>query len=313
MEKFDLENFPTSVSANKMLGFVSGGFYDKSYVGKWLYQVMGLEYDKALKMAEELPYQMFPETATWGLMYHEMKWGLPVREHLTYEERRKLIYQKRDVKAPMTPYRIEEYLKNVTDFEVHVADVHDSGIYNYKDSHPNRFKVTFLGKGTLDAGAVRETLNRIKQSHTDFILNEHIDVLFFILIMYETMLCITSMVYPRYNLPEPENARFCFYPAKLSVQAFLEVQVNYVYRIQMQGMKARIAIRNIVAKLRYEAQVKSEIREKEYRLSMKTSAQENTCNYKLCLTTGYHLTRYNGEHRYDGSRRYDSAIIKEVL
>ncbi len=313
MKKFDLENFPTSVSANKMLGYVSGGFYDRSYVGKWLYQVMGLEYDKALKIAEELPYQMFPETATWGLMYHEMKWGLPVREHLTYEERRKLIYQKRDIKAPMTPYRIEEYLKNVTDFEVHVADVHDSGIYNYKASHPNTFKVTFLGQGTLDAGVVRETLNRIKQSHTDFILNEHIDVLFFILIMYETRLCITSMVYPRYNLPEFENVWFRFYPAKLSMQAFLEAQVNYVYRIQMQDMKARIEIRNIVAKLRYQTQVKSEIREKKYRLSMKTSAQENTCNYKVCLTTGYHLTRYNGEHHYDGSRRYDSEIIEEVL
>lgn len=313
MKKFDLENFPTSVSANKMLGYVSGGFYDRSYIGKWLYQVMGLEYDKALKIAEELPYQMFPETATWGLMYHEMKWGLPIREHITYEERRKLIYQKRDIKAPMTPYRIEEYLKNVTDFEVHVADVHDSGVYNYKASHPNTFKVTFLGQGTLDAGMVRETLNRIKQSHTDFILNEHIDVLFFILIMYETRLCITSMVYPRYNQPEFQNTQFRFYPAKLSVRAFLEVQINYVYRIQMRDMKAKVEIWNIVAKLKCQAQVKSKIREKEYRLSMKASVQENMCSYKVRLTTGYHLTRYNGEHRYDGSRRYDSAVIEEIL
>lgn len=304
MEKFDLENFPTSVSANKMLGYVSGGFYDRSYVGKWLYQVIGLEYDKALKIAEELPYQMFPETATWGLMYHEMKWGLPVREYLTYEERRKLIYQKRDVKAPMTPYRIEEYLKNVTDFEVHVADVHDSGLYNYKASHPNTFKVIFLGQGTLDAAAVREAINRIKQSHTDFIINEHIDVLFFILIMYETKLCITSKVYPRYNLS---------YPAKLSIQAFLEIQTSHIYRVQMREMKARIAIRAIVAKLKHQSETKSQIWEENYKLSMKLSAEEKAYNYRVCLTTGYHLTRYNGEYRYDGSRRYDSEIIEEVL
>ena len=66
-EKFDLEAFPTSESAVRMLSYVSQGFYDSSYVGKWLYQVMGMEYDDVRKIIEELPYQMFPETATWGL------------------------------------------------------------------------------------------------------------------------------------------------------------------------------------------------------------------------------------------------------
>ena len=28
--------------------------------------------------AEDLPAQLFPETATWGLMYHEIKWGLGI-------------------------------------------------------------------------------------------------------------------------------------------------------------------------------------------------------------------------------------------
>ena len=82
-EKFNLENFPTSESGKRQLGYVSEEFYEKSYVGKWLYQVMGLEYDEARRLVEELPEQMFPETATWGLMYHEIKWGLPVRENLS--------------------------------------------------------------------------------------------------------------------------------------------------------------------------------------------------------------------------------------
>ena len=83
----ELELFPTSESALKMLSYVTPGFYDKSYVGKWMFQVMGLEYDKALKLAEELPEQFFPETATWGLCWHEIKWGLPVQENLSYQER----------------------------------------------------------------------------------------------------------------------------------------------------------------------------------------------------------------------------------
>lgn len=35
--------------------------------------------------------------------------------------------------------------------------------------------------------------------------------------------------------------------------------------------------------------------------------------YDITLTTGYHLTRYDGTYRYDGTRRYDSAIIHEDL
>lgn len=71
MEKFDLENFPVSESAKNMIASVSDGFYDNSYVGKWLYEVMGQEYDTAREIAEDILNQLFPETATWGLMYHE--------------------------------------------------------------------------------------------------------------------------------------------------------------------------------------------------------------------------------------------------
>ena len=175
-EKFDLENFPTSNSARKMLSYVSDGFYDESYVGKWIYQVMGLEYDKALEMVEDLPAQFFPETATWGLMYHEIKWGLPVRENLSYEERRKLIYQKRDYRAPMIPYRMEKSLEDATGFEVHIADIHDLGEYGFSPQHPNVFKAYFLGEGTLDSKKVFETLNRLKQSHTTYTVNYRTEI-----------------------------------------------------------------------------------------------------------------------------------------
>ncbi len=176
-ETFDLEQFPTSESALRMLSYVSDGFYDRSYVGKWLYQVMGQEYDSARKIIESLPAQMFPETATWGLMYHEMKWGLPVRENLSYEERRRLIYQKRDYRAPITPWRMETYLQNATGFEVHIADVSDPGAYGFVPDHPNIFKAYFIGEGTLDTKLVRESLNKLKQSHTVYQINDRIETM----------------------------------------------------------------------------------------------------------------------------------------
>lgn len=172
----DLENFPTSESAKRMLEFIdSGGFYDRSYVGKWIFQVMGLEIDEAKRIIEELPYQAFPETATWGLRYHEQKYGLPVRENLSYEERRRLLYSKRDEYAPMSPWHMETYLADVTGFEVHIADIHDPGFYGFIAPHPNVFKVYFLGEETLDSKLVHGILNRLKQSHTTYTVNDRIE------------------------------------------------------------------------------------------------------------------------------------------
>lgn len=176
MGKIDLESFPTSASARRMLSYVSEGFYDKSYVGKWIYQAMGLEYDAALEIVEDFPNQFFPETATWGLAYHEVKWGLPVRENLSYEDRRRLIYLKRDCRAPMTPYRMEEYLKEATGFAVRIADVNDPGEYGFIAPHPNVFKAYFLGEGTLDSKLAHSILDRLKQSHTVYKINDRAEM-----------------------------------------------------------------------------------------------------------------------------------------
>lgn len=200
MEKFDLEKFPTSESAQRMLSYVSDGFYDKSYIGKWLFQVMGAEYDEARRVIKELPTQLFPETATWGLMYHEIKWGLPIRENLSDEERRRLIYEKRDYKAPMTPYRMEQYLANVTGFDVHVTDIHDSW-NGYLPEHPNQFRVFFVGEGMLNAKAALSAIRRIKQSHTRFEASEYIVSKFGVNVFYNTQMRMTGAFYPRDNIP----------------------------------------------------------------------------------------------------------------
>ena len=154
-----------------MLGYVSEGFYDKSYVGKWIYQVMGLEYDEMQDIVESLAVQFFPETATWGLMYHEIKWGLPVRENLPYEERRKLIYMKRDCKTPMTPYRMERYLENITGLEVHVNDADDPGKFGQKFPDPNIFAVTIIGDSSIELEGIQTALDMIKQSHTMYVID----------------------------------------------------------------------------------------------------------------------------------------------
>ncbi len=172
MEKFDIEKFPTSRAAVDMLHSISEGFYQNSYVMKWLLQVEGLEWDGAESILRELPLQFFPETATWGLVYHEQKWQLPVKYNLGYDERRKLIYQRRDFKAPMTPYKMELYIGKVLGIEAHIADCHDPGGRGFIPGHPNIFKATFVTENTLDVAAVSGVLDKLKQSHTVYTIED---------------------------------------------------------------------------------------------------------------------------------------------
>ncbi len=325
-EQLELEKFPTSKSAKKQLSYVSTNFYENSYVGKWLFQVMGMEYDKVFEILEDLPNQFFIETATWGLLYHEIKWGLPVRENLSYEERRKLIYQKRDARAPMSPYAMEEYLSHFTDFEIHIADIHDIGVYGFAPTHPNLFRATFIGEGTLEADRVLGALRKIKQSHTDFIANEWIGILTFLLIFYEIKLHFTTDCYPRHNVPYlfydgtahyngiyrydkyKIGTKMDFYPMALAMQYSYLIPIKQEWKIKIDGTKLLLPVCEEVEKLHCLSDIEPMIKTEEI-LTMLSEAKEIPCRYQVNLTVGYHLTKYDGTYQYNGIRRYDSQII----
>ena len=175
----NIENFPTSEAAKRMMGYITGnGFYDRSYVGKWIFQVMGIEMDEARRIIEnELPYQAFPETATWGLRYHEEKFGLPIRENLSPEERRKLILDRRDTKAPITPWRLEKMMNSVLGCHVKVVDIHEP---DNKITHPNTFVVYLEGEGAFSLQKGIDKINDAKQSHTSYEL--HVRLAVFVLV-----------------------------------------------------------------------------------------------------------------------------------
>ena len=157
----DLEHFPTSPAAKRMLASVSEEFYAKAYVAKWLYQVMGLEWDTVREIINALPEQSFVETATWGLMYHEIKWGLPVRENLDYATRRRLIYEKRDVRKPMNPWAMEQIIYDLTGERAVVYDGNDDPAIP-----PNICDINLDCKNPgIDLFAVIGAIQTVKQSH----------------------------------------------------------------------------------------------------------------------------------------------------
>lgn len=154
----NLENFPTSPAAKRMMKTVSP-IYDKSYVAKWIFQVMGLEIDEAWQFIEELRLQAFPETATWGITYWEQRYNIPPDESLSLEERRQRVIIKRGKRSPMNPARIERIVIDVTGREDMVTE--QNGEYT--------FYISILpGESTVDYQELIDTIKSVKPSHLAF-------------------------------------------------------------------------------------------------------------------------------------------------
>ena len=173
----DLENFPNSEAAKRMLSYLTAHWYDKSYVGKWVFEVMGREIDDIKAIIDTLPEEMTYQTATWALKYHEIKYGLQVQEDLTDEQRRALIWQKKlENKSPMSPWRMEQILKAYTGEDTcGIHDCNDAGWEDYF-SHPNIFIAQVDSNAEVDLSALKKRLDSIKQSHTVYELEITSDV-----------------------------------------------------------------------------------------------------------------------------------------
>lgn len=155
----DLENFPTSESARRMMDRITKGFYEKSYVGKWIFQVMGMEWDEVATWVGELPYQAFLKSATWGIRYFEGKYGLEVNEGLELEDRRRIIEEKISKYGSMNPETLREISEKVTGRPCKVEDF----VRDYT------FWITvFQGKDGYSFKKFLEKIDSSKPSHMSY-------------------------------------------------------------------------------------------------------------------------------------------------
>lgn len=120
-KNFDLEKFPENCVSKRMISRVSP-IYERSYVAKWLYEVMGREVDDAEIRFSELREQANPETATWALRYWEQRYGIETNENRSLAARRADIIARRGARAPMNPARVEAILSAMTGRAVHVEE-----------------------------------------------------------------------------------------------------------------------------------------------------------------------------------------------
>lgn len=141
-----------SPTGQRMLSRVSP-IYDNSYVGLWLFEAIGQEYDELWQIMDEFPLQLFPETATWSLGLWERRYGLSVPSASSIEERRMNIKIKRDARPPMNPARIKSIAETITGGEVEILE-------NYK---PFCFRLTISDNAQVDR--LEEVINTYKPAH----------------------------------------------------------------------------------------------------------------------------------------------------
>ena len=110
---FDIEKFPNNEIAQKMLERVSP-IYENSYVGKWLFEVMGIEMAEARALIESLKNQCFPATATWGLRYWEERYGISPDEKRDIKERRAAVIARQTRAEALSPAALEDILESLT-------------------------------------------------------------------------------------------------------------------------------------------------------------------------------------------------------
>lgn len=154
----DLEHFPTNETAQRMLDRVSP-IYEKSYVGKWLFEIMGLEMEEARIYFEELRQQAFPERTTWAIEYWERRYAIIPKPTEDLETRRRNIGIKRSERFPMNPARMEAIVNRITNSSSTVTE-------NVEDY---TFRVTIDGAVVgMNLLEVLKEIKKRKPSHQNF-------------------------------------------------------------------------------------------------------------------------------------------------
>lgn len=153
-----IEEILTSESAKRMIQRVTNK-YGESYVGLWLFQIIGIANDELKDMVDSFKLQVVPQTATWSLPWWEESLGITTDESLSIEERRQNCIEKKRKRSPMNTSRIEEIISSVAGVSVRMDEYYAKRCFAiYISAIPS----------IIDEEAVRKKLKEIKQSHMTF-------------------------------------------------------------------------------------------------------------------------------------------------
>lgn len=110
----------TSPSGTRMLTYVAP-IYDNSRVMQAVFQANGIEIDNLQTWVQEIRYQAFPQTATWGMKYWEQSLGITVDELKPINQRREYVISKLIGVGTPTKKLIEDTAKSYTNGDIDIT------------------------------------------------------------------------------------------------------------------------------------------------------------------------------------------------
>lgn len=154
----------TSERAQKIIDYVSP-IYGNSYVGLWLYQIIGAALDEVYNLAVDLRHETTPSTTERLIDYWEDSLGIPRNYSLTLEQRRARLIAWRD-RGPCNPHRLAAAVSAALNgVEVDIQE--------------NIAKNTFLVNVravVYDWTPIYETVDRKKPAHLIYVIRVAIQV-----------------------------------------------------------------------------------------------------------------------------------------
>ena len=170
MSKPDMDTIIKSPEAKMFLRMVTKDFYNNSYLGLWMYEVIGREWDEMREWAEELKAEIYPQTCTWSIDIWEWIYGIESNESLPLEYRRQKVLTKITGARPVNPETIRRGVAALAGMGIKVEVNGFAG--------PYQFDVVIHPEDTpLPYQQILRYINDVKPAHVRAICRAIIDSL----------------------------------------------------------------------------------------------------------------------------------------
>lgn len=317
-----LEYFPTNETALQMMQTITGnGFYDNSYIGKWLFQVMGVEIEEAKKYIRELPEQAFPQSVTWGIGYQESKYGITENMGKSLEERKKKIMLQKIFHTPMNPAFLERQVGLIVGHD-RIAVVENVAPYVF------RLEIQETDDSAAVYEEVRQYVKKVKPSHLALAILGKYTSEFNVNITYENCLRIISEFFPRLNVEwllldgswqldgkylldfYKYGTSIDFYPVKLDIRSdvLMKYELSTANEFLME-FNAKVKAITELLKVRTSGDIEIQYSDG----MMLSSSHFSEVRYTSSLRIEVDLWYLDGSEYLDGSHALKAAIIESEL
>lgn len=144
-----------SQKGREMIGYISP-IYEQSKVMQAIFESIGSEFDGIYELSEDILKQIFPQTATWGLIYWEDAVNI-ISNNEDIERRRGKVIAKLQSRYTITPLKMAMILKNYTGADIEIVE----------NVEPYTFKVKLTGREGFPKSLedLYKEVKKIKPSH----------------------------------------------------------------------------------------------------------------------------------------------------